>query len=218
MLTIDTTPKPLVLAVHGDGTITGPPGPVTINGVIAAGYVSGAAGTGATQKDQYGNLYDSARAIAWPATPTTGYYPVRAPTRHVPRHQPLFKGSRRRRADHGNRSAQVHVQWRRQGSAHSRRHSHARHLRRASTGFSVQFFPESVILGCGPDAARAYPYTVSWDGGSAVVKIAAPDHPLSLAFRPDGSLDPGSPGLTRCMAASSPARTTTTTSLSLPWS
>ena len=30
----------------------------------------------------------------------------------------------------------------------------------ASTGFSTQFFPESVILGCGPDSARAYPYTV----------------------------------------------------------
>ncbi|MGB8846226.1 MAG: hypothetical protein WCC73_11140, partial [Terracidiphilus sp.] len=59
-LTIDTTPRPLVLAVHGDGTVIGPPGPVTINGVIAAGYVSGAAGTGATQKDQYGNLYDAA--------------------------------------------------------------------------------------------------------------------------------------------------------------
>jgi hypothetical protein len=27
----------------------------------------------------------------------------------------------------------------------------------APRGFSLQFFPESVILGCGPDAARAYP-------------------------------------------------------------
>jgi hypothetical protein len=62
----------------------------------------------------------------------------------------------------------------------------------ASSGFSVQFFPESVILGCGPDAARAYPYTVEVGGAGAVVKIAAPDHPLALAFRPDGSLDPGS--------------------------
>ena len=34
----------------------------------------------------------------------------------------------------------------------------------ASTGFSVQFFPESAILGCGPDSARAYPYTVVADG------------------------------------------------------
>ena len=34
LLTINTTPKPLVLTVHADGTITGPPGPVTIDGVV----------------------------------------------------------------------------------------------------------------------------------------------------------------------------------------
>jgi hypothetical protein len=62
----------------------------------------------------------------------------------------------------------------------------------ASTGFSAQFFPESAILGCGPDAARAYPYTVVADGTKSYVKIDAPDHPLTLGFRPDGSLDAGS--------------------------
>ena len=41
----------------------------------------------------------------------------------------------------------------------------------ASTGFSVQFFPESVVLGCGPDAARAYPYTVVADGTKAVIHV-----------------------------------------------
>ena len=53
-LPINTKPKPLVLAVHSDGTITGP-GPVTIDGVVAAGYVNDVPGN-ATQKDQYGNL------------------------------------------------------------------------------------------------------------------------------------------------------------------
>jgi hypothetical protein len=62
----------------------------------------------------------------------------------------------------------------------------------ASTGFSAQFFPESVVLGCGPDAARAYPYTVIADGTKSFVKVDAPDHPLTIGFRPDGSLDPGS--------------------------
>jgi hypothetical protein len=62
----------------------------------------------------------------------------------------------------------------------------------ASTGFSVQFFPESVILGCGPDAARAYPYTVNVEGAHATVRIDAPDHPLTLAFAGDHALDPGS--------------------------
>lgn len=61
----------------------------------------------------------------------------------------------------------------------------------ASTGFSVQFFPESAILGCGPDAARAYPYTVVAEGSRAVIRIEAPDQPLTLAMRPDGSLDAG---------------------------
>jgi hypothetical protein len=61
----------------------------------------------------------------------------------------------------------------------------------ASTGFSVQFFPESVILGCGPDAARAYPYTVEPGASGVAIKIAAPDHPLALTIKPDGSLDPG---------------------------
>jgi hypothetical protein len=64
----------------------------------------------------------------------------------------------------------------------------------ASTGFSVQFFPESVILGCGPDSARAYPYTVVANGTRAAIQIDAPDHPLTLAFGPNGSLDPGSSG------------------------
>jgi hypothetical protein len=62
----------------------------------------------------------------------------------------------------------------------------------ASTGFSAQFFPESVILGCGPDSARAYPYTVFADGTRAGIKIDAPDHPLALAFGPNGTLDAGS--------------------------
>jgi hypothetical protein len=61
----------------------------------------------------------------------------------------------------------------------------------ASTGFSVEFFPESAVLGCGPDAARAYPYTVIADGTRSAIKIDAPDHPLLLAIRGDGSLDPG---------------------------
>jgi hypothetical protein len=64
----------------------------------------------------------------------------------------------------------------------------------ASTGFSVQFFPESAILGCGPDAARAYPYTVAADGPKAVIHIAAVDDPLTFSFRPDGSLEPSGSG------------------------
>jgi hypothetical protein len=190
-LTIDTTPRPLVLAVHNDGTISGPPGPVTINGVIAAGYVSGAAGTGATQRDSAGNLYDAAgNRVSGNAN--AGY------TRFAPRRAtcPAINLS--------SKGAGVGVQTMQTDLLKSigggdkgpptppgiRMHG----IFAASTGFSVQFFPESVILGCGPDAARAYPYTVETGAGGAVVKIAAADHPLALSFRVDGSLDPGSAG------------------------
>ncbi len=190
-LTIDTTPRPLVLAVHKDGTITGPPGPVTINGVIAAGYVSGSAGTGATQKDQYGNLYD-ASGNRVQGNANNGY------TRFAPRRAtcPAINLS--------SKGAGVGVQTMETDLLKSmvggekgpatppgiRMHG----IFAAATGFSVQFFPESAILGCGPDAARAYPYTVEVGGSGAVVKIAATDHPLTLAFRSDGSLDPGGAG------------------------
>ena len=190
-LTIATTPRPLILAVHNDGTVSGPPGAVTIDGVIAAGYVSGAAGTGATQKDSAGNLYDAAGNRV-PGNANNGY------TRFAPKRVtcPAINLT--------SKGAGVGVQTMETDLLKSvvggdkgppvppgiRMHG----IYAAATGFSVQFFPESVLLGCGPDAARAYPYTVDIGGSGAVVKIAAPDHPLSLAFRPDGSLDPGSSG------------------------
>jgi hypothetical protein len=186
-LTIDTTPRPLILTLHPDGTITGP-GPVTINGVIASGYVSGAAGTGATQKDQYGNLYDAAgnhvqgndNAGHTVFTPRHATCPalnlsskgasVGAQTMQTDLLKTMFGGDKGPPTPPGIRMHGIFA---------------------ASTGFSVQFFPESVILGCGPDAARAYPYTIVADGAASSIKIDAPDHPLRLAFKADGSLDPG---------------------------
>jgi hypothetical protein len=190
-LTVATTPRPLVLAVHNDGTITGPPGPVTINGVIAAGYVSGAAGTGATQKDQYGNLYDAAGNRV-PGNANAGYTRFAPKRVTCPAINLSLKG-----AGVGVQTMQTDLLKSMVGGDKGpatppgiRMHG----IFAASTGFSPQFFPESVILGCGPDAARAYPYTVVTGGASAVINIAAPDHPLALTVRPDGSLDPGSTG------------------------
>jgi hypothetical protein len=190
ILTINTTPKPLVLTVHSDGSITGP-GPVTIDGVIAAGYVSGAAGTGATQKDQYGNLYDAAgNRVAGNAN--AGY------TNFAPRRVtcPALNLSSKG-AGVGVQTMQTDLLKTAFGGDKGpptptgiRMHG----IFAASTGFSVQFFPESAILGCGPDAARAYPYTVEAGGTGTVVKIAEPDHPLTLSFRSDGSLDPSATG------------------------
>ncbi len=189
-LIIDTTPKPLVLTFHPDGSITGP-GPVTIDGVIASGYVGGAAGTGATQQDQFGNLYDSAgnrvsgnanaghtvfapKRVTCPALNLSSKGAgVGVQTMQTDLLKTVFGGNKGSPTPPGIRMHGIYA---------------------ASTGFSLEFFPESVILGCGPDSARAYPYTVLASGAGAVVKIDAPDHPLNLTFRPDGSLDPGASG------------------------
>jgi hypothetical protein len=42
---------------------------------------------------------------------------------------------------------------------------------------------------------------VAADGTNAVTQIGAPDHPLRLTFRPDGSLFPAAPAVTRCTDA-----------------
>jgi len=189
VLIIDTTPKPLVLTFRPDGTIVGP-GPVTIDGVVAAGYVSGAAGTNAQYKDQFGNLYDAAGNRV-PGNDNAGHTTFSPRRATCPALNLTSKG------------AGVGVQTMQTDLLKSMFNDgdkgpptppgiRMRGIFAASTGFSVQFFPESVILGCGPDAARAYPYTVVADGARAQVKIDAPDHPLTLAFQPDGSLDAGS--------------------------
>jgi hypothetical protein len=189
-LTINTTPRPLVLALHADGTITGP-GPVTLDGVIASGYVNDTP-SNATQRDQYGNLYDSAgnhvsgsanaghtvfnsKRVTCPALNLSSKgASVGAQTMQTDLLKSMFSGDKGPPTPPGIRMHGIFAS--------------------ASTGFSVQFFPESVILGCGPDAARAYPYTVVADGAASYIKIDAPDQPLHLAFRPDGSLDPGAAG------------------------
>ncbi|WP_433967275.1 hypothetical protein [Tunturiibacter gelidiferens] len=87
----------------------------------------------------------------------------------------------------------------------------------ASTGFSAQFFPESVILGCGPDSARAYPYTVVADGTPAVIRVAASDHPLPSPSAPTAPWTQARAPIWST-DASSPARTTMATSPSPRWS
>lgn len=197
-IVIDTTPKPLVLTLGVDGkTITGP-GPVVIDGVVATGYdpgyrdQSGRAISANEARSSNGPVYDSAgnrvngkvNGIAGHATFTpkrttcpglnlsTKGAGIGVQTMQTDLLKSLFNG--------GDKGPPTPPGIRMHG------------IFAASSGFSFQFFPESVILGCGPDAARAYPYTVVADGTNSYIKIAAPDHPLTVAFRPDGSLDPGS--------------------------
>jgi hypothetical protein len=192
ILTINTKPKPLVLEVHADGTITGPPGTVTIDGVIATGYHTGlhnAAGQQVTANEaRYSTqpVYnDSGVEVTDPVNGYSTFSPRRAT---CPAISLTSKGT-----GPGIQTMQMNVLKTAFGGDAGpatpvgiRMHGI---FAAASTGFSLQFFPESVILGCGPISARAYPYTVS---GNGLIKIDAADHPLSVTIRPDGSLDPGS--------------------------
>ncbi len=213
VLTIATTPRPLVLNIHGD-SITGPPGAVTIDGVVPGGYTAGSSTAGHTETSTYnttermnanqvqqdanatyagGGTYDvtttHSNSTYVPGTSTPGYTTFAPKRVTCPAINLSSKGAGvgiqtmqtnlLKTAFGGDTGAPTPAGIRMQG------------IYAASTGFSLEFYPESVILGCGPDAARAYPYTVSAEG-SPVIKIDAADHPLSLAIRPDGSLDPGS--------------------------
>lgn len=191
VLTVNTRPKPLVLSVHNDGTIVGPPGPVTIDGVVASGYVSGAAGTGAVYQDASGNLYDAAHNRV-PGNANAGYTTFTPKRATCPAINLTSKG-----AGVGVQTMQTDLLKSMLGGDKGaptppgiRMHG----IYAAATGFSVQFFPESAILGCGPDAARAYPYSVVSNAAGAEIKIEAPDHPLTLVYKSEGSLDPGSSG------------------------
>lgn len=185
-LIINTTPKPLDLTFHADGTIVGPPGPVTIDGVIATGYHSGDA-PGAVYQDAAGNKYD---ANGNKLQTTAGYDTFSRKRATCPAINLTSKGASvgiqtmqtdlLKTAFGGDKGPPTPPGIRMQG------------IYAASTGFSVQFFPESVIVGCGSDAARAYPYTVVGGPAGAAIRIEAPDHPLTLAIRPDNELDPGS--------------------------
>ena len=188
ILTINTAPKPLVLSVRGDGTIVGSPGPVTIDGVIASGYVAGH--SNGTQHDIYGNEYDSAGNRAYGSTP--GYSTFSPKRVTCPAINLTSKG-----AGVGVQTMETDLLKNMLGGDKGPPTPSGIRMRgiyAASSGFSVQFFPESALLGCGPDSARAYPYTVTAGGTGAVVKIDAPDHPLTLAFKADGALDPGGAG------------------------
>ncbi len=200
-LTLHTTPKPLVLNVHMDGAITGPPGPVTIDGVVPGGSVGGGMSAGHTETKETTTYYQNYNdgTIDSHTTTQNTYVPgtYTAPqTTFVPRRAtcPAINLTSKG-AGIGVETMETNLLKTAFGGDAGPKTPPGIRMHgifaAASTGFSVQFFPESAILGCGPDAARAYPYTVIADGTKAVVTVAAPDHPLTIAFRADGSLDPG---------------------------
>jgi hypothetical protein len=171
VLVIDTTPKPLVLTFRADGTIAGP-GPVTIDGVVASGYVKDDTGYSHNYHDENGmllsdsqaattaNVYDSAgNRVSGAAAANQGHTVFSHQTTSCPALNLSSKGTGPgiqtmetdllKTAFGGDKGPPTPPGIRMRG------------IYAAATGFSVQFLPESAILGCGPDAARAYPYTVA---------------------------------------------------------
>ena len=191
---IDTTPKPLVLTYNADGTLTAP-GPITIDGVIASGYTEGTTTKyGYAKEDAYGNKYDiygnkvdGGSKITTPGhanfSPKRTTCPaVNVSTKNARVGVETMQTDLLKTAFGGDKGPPTPPGIRMHG------------IFAAPTGFSVQFFPEAAILGCGPDVARAYPYSVTAEGGKALIRVQAPDHPLNLALNPDGSIDTGATG------------------------
>jgi hypothetical protein len=207
VITIDTRPKPLVLSLKGSESIVGPPGPVVLDGVIASGTSHSGPDPNASSgyTDKYGMSLSNQQAASTSEVYSNGqrhYGSVSAGQTYT-----NFASKRVTcpAINLSSKGAGVGVQTMQTDLLKSMFSDgdkgpptppgiRMRGIYAASSGFSVQFFPESVILGCGPDSARAYPYTVVADGPKAVIKVDAPDHPLSLSFGADGSLDPGSSG------------------------
>jgi len=210
---IDITPKPFVLYMRQDGTLADE-GPVVVNGRVVAGSGSVTTSNGkwvdsqstTTQKltpmeaQQYSgqsNLHTDGQYYTLTTTNNSTSYQPGTTTYSGPTYAPktetcstaILKSAGRTQVDAlkgltesmlGGASAPPTPPGLRMHGAYV-----------APTGFSVEFFPESAILGCG-QAARAYPYSILASGGQAVVRVDAPGHPVAMALKPDNSLDPGS--------------------------
>jgi hypothetical protein len=206
LLTVDTTPRPLVLTLRGDGTMVGP-GPFVLNGVVATGVAKeGDPNASSGLTDQYGMSLSNSQAASRAEVYKNGqaYYgskdgsgPVHATFAHKQVTCPALNLSAKEGAV-GVQTMQTNLlksmfsdgDTGAPTPAGIRMHG----IFAAETGLSVEFFPESVIMGCGPDVARAYPYTVEAGASGATIKINAPDKPLVLAFRANGGLEPSSAG------------------------
>jgi hypothetical protein len=205
-IVIDTTPKPLVLTLNANGTAITGPGPVTIDGVVASGTSTSGPDPNARSgyTDKYGMSLSNQQAASSSEVYSGGqrhYGPINTGTTSYTNF--AHKRATCPALNLSSKGAGVGVQTMQTDLLKSMFSDGDKGpptppgirmtgIFAAPTGFSVQFFPESAILGCGPDAARAYPYSVEADGMKGVVKINAPDHPLTITFGSNGSLDPGS--------------------------
>jgi hypothetical protein len=203
VIVIDTKPKALVVTLTADGNIVGP-GPLQIDGVVASGYSgSDPSSYSGGYHDANGTLISNGNAAsgAGPVYDSGGnrvYGAINGGTGHAtfssrratcPALNLSTKGAgvgiQTMQTDllktmfGGDKGAPTPPGLRMHGSYG------------AQTGFSAEFYPESVIVACG-EPARAYPYQVVANGGQTAIKVLDPGHPLLLNVKVDGTLDPGS--------------------------
>jgi hypothetical protein len=207
LLTVDTTPRPLVLTLRADGTLAGP-GPFVLDGVVATGVANEGPDPNASSglTDQYGMSLSNSQAASHAEVYKNGqaYYGTKGGS-GAPHSTFAHKRVTCPALNLSSKGGAVGVQTMQTNLLKSmfsdgdtgpptpagiRMHG----IFAAETGFSVEFFPESAIVGCGPDVARAYPYTVEAGASGATIKINAPDRPLVLAFRANGGLEPNAAG------------------------
>jgi hypothetical protein len=209
---IDITPKPFVLYLRQDGTLADA-GPVVVNGRVVAGSSGGGTSDGkwvtsqntttekltpmeAQQYSGQSNLSTDGQYYTLSHTNTsTSYQPgtYAPPTIHyAPKTETcstaILKSAGKTQVDALKRMTETMLLGSKTASGPAGLRMHGAYV--APTGLSVEFFPESAILGCGA-AIKAYPYTLQAAGGPATVRVEAP-HPLVMGIKPDNSLDPGS--------------------------
>jgi hypothetical protein len=224
VITIESTPKPIVLAMKQDGTLVGT-GPVVVDGHVPGGHGGGGGsvggqaggytteakttqtemtpmeaeayqrggGTGLTQNGQTYTATQTETVTTFhnappPAAPQVHYVPV---TRTCSQAILSSKGAGATALNQMEGMATMLFNGGDKGPPTPpgiRMHG----IYASETGLSVEFYPESAVVGCGLEAARAYPYTVQTSGGQMAIKIEDPARPLVLASKPDGTLDPGS--------------------------
>ena len=196
VLSIEGEPKPILLTMKPDGALVGA-GPLTVKGFLiesgggGGSYSTGAghwesqttttthehtaleASSGTIQQDptlrQNGQIYTTT------TTNTTNTYVPGTPTYSGPTVSYIPK------TENCTQPVLGAV-----GKAALR----MRGTYQGADGFSIEFYPDSAVIGCG-QAARAYPYTVKANGSQAAIRIDDPEHPVLLAIKADGELDPG---------------------------
>ena len=200
VITIDNSPKPLMLDVRPDGLLANS-GPVVVNGHVVVGSRA------VTTTDNSGVYRDSSGQIilqsqadfttgatrnGLPYTrgsnTTTSYAPEFAP-KTVTCSPALLtsKGAPPSATDvgtnflksmfnDGDSGPKAPAGLRMQGSYGGQ------------GGMLLEFYPESAVISCG-DAAHAYPYQVHAGGALPEIKLDDPTHALVFTLKPDGELD-----------------------------